>query len=297
MALVLGAGSSSTYAATPAGASIANVAALTYKAGGADYGATSNRVAVTVGEIIDLSVKPVGDLEVAPGASNQGVAFHLTNLGNAERGFALALDPDQAGDSFDPTACRIYVDRANVAQQDGASAQFYGRGETLLLTAGETVTVWAVCDIPANAGGTGRVALTARPVLAAHDPAVPLWTPERATATDTCRIDEALSAELVKSQSVVDAMGRPRALKGATVTYSLAAKLTGQGVAHDLAISDPIPTGATYVPGSLRLDGASLTDSADDDIGQAGAEGIVVRLGDVPAPALRTVTFQVLINP
>ena len=149
-------------------------------------------------------------------------------------------------------------------------------------------------------GGRRRnrpLALTARPLLAVDDAAVPVWTSARATATNAYRIIDGLSAELVKSQSVVDRMGRPRAIKGATVTYTLAARLEGWGVARDLTIGDPIPAGSTYVPGSLRLDGAALTDDADGDVGQASADGILVRLGDVPAPALRTVTFQVLINP
>jgi uncharacterized repeat protein (TIGR01451 family) len=284
-------------AAAPAGASIVNVASLSYRSGGSEYGTASNLVSVTVDETIDFSVVPLGDLTVTADARNQGVAFRLTNLGNGRRAFAMALDPAQAGDGFDPTACRIYIDRADLAQPNLASAQPYGRGETLSLAAGEAVTIWAVCDIPAEAGGTGRVALTARPVLAANDSAVPLWAPDRATAVNTYRIDAGLTAELLKSQSVVDAMGRARAIKGATVTYTLAAKLAGEGVAHDLVVTDPIPPGSTYVPGSLRLNGESLTDSADADIGQAGAEGVVVRLGDVAAPALRTVTFQVLINP
>ena len=143
-------------AATPAGASITNIANLTYRSGGSDYGAASNRVNVTVGEIIDFSVTAVGNLGVAPGALHQGVAFRLTNLGNARRAFGLALDPAQVGDSFDPTACQIYVDRSDAAMPDMASVEPFGRGASLLLAANETVTVWAVCDIPADAGGTGR---------------------------------------------------------------------------------------------------------------------------------------------
>lgn len=291
------AGSHAAWAATPAGVAISNIASLTYKADGSVYGAASNPVAIAVGEIIDFSVVPLGDLKVMPGALNQGVAFRLSNLGNARRAFVLALDPAQAGDSFDPTACRIYVQRANLEKPDSPLIEAYGRGDALFLADGETVTVWAMCDIPATAGGIGRVVLTARPLLTSNDDGVPLWTSDRATASSAYRVAEGLSAELIKSQSVVDALGRPRAIKGAIVTYSLAAKLEGEGVARDLAIRDPIPAGSTYVPGSLRLDGERLTDGDDADQGLAGAEGVLVRLGDVTAPALRTVTFQVLINP
>jgi uncharacterized repeat protein (TIGR01451 family) len=273
---------------------IANVANLTYRMDGSDYGAASNRVAVTVDEIVDFSVTPVSGLKVASGASGQAIAFRLLNRGNASHGFALALDPGQTGDGFDPTACQIYIDPANRELPDRESFQAYRPGAPLSLAAGEAITVWAVCDIPANAGGVGRVVLTARPLSTAG---VPLWTPDRATAVNTYRVAEGLSAELIKSQDVIDPLGRPRAIKGATVTYTLTAKLEGEGVARDLEIHDPIPAGSTYIPGSLRLDGQTLTDAADGDVGQAGAQGVEIRLADVPAPALRTVTFQVLITP
>jgi uncharacterized repeat protein (TIGR01451 family) len=225
------------------------------------------------------------------------VAFHLVNRGNGVRAFALALDPGQAGDSFDPTNCLIYVDRANQAAPDLATLRPQGRNDPIVLAAGESVTVWAMCDIPDGAGGGGRIVLDVRPVVSPGDIAASAWTPDAATARNTYHVAGALSVELSKSQSVTDRLGRPRAIKGAVVTYSLAAKLRGHGVAGDLAITDPIPSGSSYVPGSLRLDGAALSDADDSDAGRADAQGVLVRLGAVSAPALRTVTFQVLINP
>jgi uncharacterized repeat protein (TIGR01451 family) len=296
IAVILAAGQRAQ-AAAPAGVSIINVASLSYRLGGAEYGAASNSVAVVIGEIIDFSVAPIGDLTVVAGSDNQGVAYRLTNRGNGPRAFALALDPALGADSFDPIGCRIYVDPSNAAAPNIAAAQPYVRGSEPVLAPGQVVTVWAVCDMPDGATGSGRVALIVRPVVTTGDTATPIWTPDHATATNAYWIEADLRARLIKSQSVVDRMGRPRAIKGATVTYTLAASLSGVGTAQNLTISDPIPAGATYVPGSLTLDGVSLTDNAGDDVGQAGAAGVLVRLGDLPAPALRTVTFQALINP
>ena len=83
---------------------------------------------------------------------------------------------------------------------------------------------------------------------------------------------------------------------GATVTYTIAARFAGDGQARGATVSDPIPDGTAYVPGSLRLDGTALSDAADADAGTADAAGITVALGTVAAPALRTISFQVTIK-
>ena len=61
------------------------------------------------------------------------------------------------------------------------------------------------------------------------------------------------------------------------------------------AVLDAIPAGSIYKPGSIRLEGAALTDIADADAGEISPSGVAVRLGTVPAGQARTVTFQVTI--
>ena len=56
------------------------------------------------------------------------------------------------------------------------------------------------------------------------------------------------------------------------------------------------PADTTYVAGSLKLDGATLTDAADADAGRSGTSGISVDLGTVSGGSSRTVTFQVTID-
>jgi hypothetical protein len=61
-------------------------------------------------------------------------------------------------------------------------------------------------------------------------------------------------------------------------------------------IEDPVPAGTRYVPDSLMLDGALLSDAADDDAGQADNATIAVTLGDIAVAGVRTVQFQVQIQ-
>jgi uncharacterized repeat protein (TIGR01451 family) len=86
----------------------------------------------------------------------------------------------------------------------------------------------------------------------------------------------------------------------AVITYSLAVTVAGSGTALNVIITDLLPVDTTYEPGTLALNGVSLTDEADIDIGDVGATtpGVVtVDLGDLPvgSPA-QTVTFDVRIN-
>jgi hypothetical protein len=61
-------------------------------------------------------------------------------------------------------------------------------------------------------------------------------------------------------------------------------------------VSDPVPAGTTYKPGSLTLEGAPLTDAADADSGSFTGAAVNVALGTVAAGATRTITFQVKID-
>lgn len=106
-----------------------------------------------------------------------------------------------------------------------------------------------------------------------------------------------VSAQLIKTQTVVDAGGGARAMPGAIVTYSLEARFGGGVAVRQAVVSDPVPAGATYVAGSLTLDGAPLSDAADSDAGRFADGSIEVGLGDIAVPTVRTVTFKVRINP
>ena len=85
-------------------------------------------------------------------------------------------------------------------------------------------------------------------------------------------------------------------MPGATITYAIRAEVRGSGSVSDLVVTDAAPADTTYVAGSLKLDGAILTDAADADAGRSGASGISVDLGTVSGGSSRTVTFQVIID-
>jgi len=86
-------------------------------------------------------------------------------------------------------------------------------------------------------------------------------------------------------KSAVDVNGGAL-LVGDEIEYTIVVENTGSDLAIDVVLSDPLPVGATYVPGSLEIsEGANAgakTDDPGDDQGEydMNANTLVVRLGE-----------------
>jgi uncharacterized repeat protein (TIGR01451 family) len=101
---------------------------------------------------------------------------------------------------------------------------------------------------------------------------------------------------LTKTAAITDQFNTSKPVPGATVTYTLSAKITGTGTVEGLHINDGIPAGTTYVPGSLKLGTSALTDADDTDAGKAGTSGIDVTLPTLSGGTTSNVSFAVKIN-
>ena len=124
-----------------------------------------------------------------------------------------------------------------------------------------------------------------------------IMAPQVARITAPPMVNEAVS--LVKSVLVSNPSGGNAPTSGAALQYQVQATVTGTGTARSFAIDDLIPTGTTYVAGSLRLNGTALTDAADADAGefQAAVPRVRVLLGDLSqASGPQTVSFTVTIR-
>nr|WP_282067572.1 isopeptide-forming domain-containing fimbrial protein [Bacillus pumilus] len=80
---------------------------------------------------------------------------------------------------------------------------------------------------------------------------------------------------------------------GDTLLYTIKAKNTVQyGIVKNLIISDNLPSSLTYVSGSLKVDGASVTDAKDQDKGDYTNGTVTGQIGDVKNTDWHTVTFE-----
>lgn len=71
---------------------------------------------------------------------------------------------------------------------------------------------------------------------------------------------------------------------GDTIIYTVTVTNTGDVTAEDVVLTDPVPTGTTFVPGSVTIDG-SPAPGADPNVG--------IPLGDIPPGGSVTVIFHV----
>jgi len=295
-----------------AGTLIENTATATYKSGTGTGTVTSNKVVVKVDELLDVAV---ATLSTAPatgtGSTPAVLIYSVTNSGNGPEAFNLVADPTISGNAFDGTIKSVAIDTNNNGVYDvGVDTVLTTGAATPVLAPDKTVKVFVLVTLPAGANDaeTSQVRLTASAVTGTGTPGTSFANKGEgggdAVVGLTTASDNSLAAlvaslgnvTLTKSAKVLDPFGTAKAVPGAVVTYSIAAKVTGSGAVDALHVVDAIPDGTTYVPGSIKLDTAAITDAADADAGTGGASGIDVTLGKVNGGSTRTVVFAVKIN-
>ena len=301
-------------AGTVAGTNIDNKATATYEQpSGGEVSVDSNIVTLKVDELLDVAIASTdpGDVPTQPGLTGQILGFTVTNAGNGAEKFTLATVASGGGDDFDPSVTAIILDsNGNGAFDAGIDTVYVAGVNDPQLDPDQSLAVFVLSSIPLAAldGHRGRVDLTAEAKTGHGAPGTSFAGLGQgggdavvgATGADSSddgfyRVARA-GVTFVKSATVADPFGGTAPTPGATITYTLAATVTGTGSLANLRIADPVPAGTTYTPGSITLDGAALTDAADADSGRFTGTDISVGLGNVAAGTTRTVTFKVRID-
>jgi len=292
------------------------MATVDYSIGGAPQQVTSNVSTVVVGELVNVTMALQSPtVSVAAGAANEALLFLVTNIGNSTEIFTLAGDSVLVGDDFDPTPAApfIYFDSDSSGDLSPGDTPYVAGSNDPSLAADASVAILLVNDIPAGLpdGEYGRSELTATANTGTGAPGtvmpgqgtggvdavIGLSGGEMAVFGQYLVGDILLSA--VKSQAVLDPFGGNQPIPGAAIAYQIVVTATGTGIATGVAFTDPIPASTTYVAGSLRLNGAPLTDAADADTGSfvLAPARVAVGLGNLTSAAgPQTIDFRVTIN-
>ena len=294
-----------------AGTLIENTASATYDGGAGPVTIPSNTITVKVDELLDVTVtsRDSGPVSAAPGSAV--LTFELTNTGNGPEAYTLTANPAVAGNDFDTTVNGIAVDtNGNGVYDPGVDQMLTGPATTAAIAADASLTVFVLVTIPGGVadGDQSDVSLLAEAVTGTGAPgtafagqgagggnAIVGSTGANATATGSLSVG-ITDVDLIKSATVRDPFGGTGIVPGATITYAIRAEVRGSGSVSDLVVTDAAPADTTYVAGSLKLDGATLTDAADADAGRSGTSGISVDLGTVSGGSSHIVTFQVTID-
>lgn len=305
-------------AGTAAGTIIENAAVVEFVRGGVNDSATSNTVTLIVSERLDVLVTPQpGQVPVPAGALNQVLLFTITNSGNASEVILLAMNSVVGGDDFDPSPVlpdSIYFDSDGSGDFNTGDIAYTPGVNDPLLAPDQFIDVFLLNDIPAGLanGDVGRSELTATAATGSGSPGDifagqgdggtdAVVGTSGATATELSEyVVQDVEISVLKAQSVLDPNGGSEPVATATITYTIDVEVTNIGTATASYIADPIPTWATYVPGSITLNGAAISDATDGDAGEydtSGVPTVVVRLGDLTlADGVQTLVFQVTID-
>ena len=301
---------------TAAGTNITSVATVDYSIGGAPTTTNSNATTVVVAELLNVTMALQSPtVSVAAGASNKALLFLVTNSGNSLEAFTLTGESVLVGDDFDPTPAApfIYFDSDGSGDLSPGDTPYVAGSNDPQLAADGSVAVLLVNNIPASLpdGEYGRSELSATSNTGTGAPGavlpgqgsggvdVVIGTSGGEVAVFGQYLIGDILLSAVKSQAVQDPFGGSQPIPGAAIAYQIVVTATGTGTALGAAFTDPIPANTTYVAGSLRLNGAPLTDSVDGDSGSFALSParVAVSLGDLTTAAgPQTIDFRVTIN-
>ncbi len=299
-------------AGVSAGTLIENMAVASYDDGAGPRTLNSNTVTVRVDELLDVTLTSLNPGPVSAGPGEAVLSFELTNLGNGPEAFRLLANPSISGDDFDVTVTGIAIDtNSNGIYDAGIDNLLAAPQATDELPPDTVLTVFVIVAIPSGVADadTSAIELVAEAVTGTGAPgtvfaaagvdggnAIVGTTLATATARGELIAGES-TVELVKAVTLLDVFGGTSALPGTIASFTLTATVSGSNAVNDLVIVDPIPAGTTYVPGTLALDGVTLTDAADSDAGTGGdADGIRVELGTVAGGSVHAITFDVTVD-
>ncbi|MDJ0749206.1 MAG: hypothetical protein QNJ11_06960 [Woeseiaceae bacterium] len=303
---------------TAVGTLVESTAVVDFVQGGSQQQTLSNTVSFAVAERIDVVVTlRSGQVAVSPSSVDQALLFTVTNTGNGSEAFGLALNSIVAGDDFDPVPSvpdSVFFDTDGSGDFNTGDVAYSMGVNDPVLAADESVDVLILNDIPGSVANAeiGRSELSATAATGSGVPgtvyagqgdggvdAVIGTTGATTTVSGEYLVDD-IDINVVKSQVVSDPNGGNEPIVGATIDYTITVEVVSSGTATAAVIGDPIPTWTTYVPDSITLNGAAISDATDGDSGEydvAVTPTVVVRLGDLTqADGLQTIAFQVTID-
>lgn len=295
-----------------AGTLIENTAVASYDEGGTVRSVNSNTVTVLVDELLDVTLTSLDPGPVAARPGSAVLTFELTNQGNGPEAFRLLANTAVGGNNFDVSFRAIAIDgNGNGVYDDGVDEILAQPQTTAILAPDQRLTLFVLVTVPEGVSDqqTSAVLLSAEAVTGTGAPgtvfaaagvnggdAIVGTTSAQATARGEL-ISGIVSVALAKSVVLRDPFGGTSAVPGTIASFTIEARVSGTGTVSNLVVTDAIPEGTTYAPGTLALDGVALSDAEDTDAGKASDDaGIAVTLGNVTAQSTQKVTFDVVVD-
>lgn len=270
---------------TASGTTITNRAVATYEGGdGTTYSTASETITFTVLPVATLTVGPKETAPSASVGSQQRITrvFRICNTGNVPNSYTIAdadvsspsklvtlsFDNDSSGTvSFDDLQITIGA-TSSASVSPGSCLGVLAEVDTLDIPSDSLLQI----HLKARSNATGAANLRAEDdgtIINSVGRGPQLTNPTSAALPPLKQVNGT-------SQAVVT--------RGNPFTYSIAFRNSGDETARNLVLTDEIPAGIEYLPGSLRLESNAtkeLTDDQDTDEGFVRGQHIEVRLAEV----------------
>ncbi len=265
-------------AQTPAGTQITAWAEVSYEApNGLSYTDYSATVVMTIAQVAGVDVEPPRSMVTDPGLTAV-FAHTLVNMGNGLDSLVVAATSRTGW----PT--RVYRDANANGGLDAGDPEVT---LPIMLAMGDSAQLLVVVDVPGSAIVRGTIDTVDVQAASLFD------------ASTSDELQDILEIRdvgiLVSLSKLVD---RTSGTIGDVLTYAISYSASGPNTATNLEIIDAIPTGTSYVPGTIQWNGAPLTDATGDDAGffDVANTRVVFQIGTITGGDNGTVTFQVRIS-
>jgi len=267
-------------AGTPAGTVISNYATGEYKDanGNSMSSVTSNTVTTTVSQVAGVDITSISSSTVVSEGST-AYAATLTNTGNGSDTFDLTAPDVETGGGVNTV--EIYYDANGNGVVDGGETTV--TATSALAADAEYDIVILVTNVSGADGSYTTVTFTGTSQF-------------NGSVSDASEFTSTVStSELVVTMSVDNASPQP----GDVVTVTITGTNNGSIAAEDVVFSGAIPTGMTYVPGSLKITTSARTDADDadsSDYNVTTSGSVTLSYGDIAGSGSGYATFQVQLN-
>ncbi|NCP14140.1 MAG: hypothetical protein GW858_08265 [Sphingomonadales bacterium] len=295
-----------------AGTLIKNTAIASYEEGGVERQVNSNTITVRVDELIDVTLTSLDTGPVGARPGDSVLTYELTNQGNGPEAYRMIANTVIGGNAIDFVLRAIANDSNGNGIYDEGVDEILGQPQTTaILAPDQRLTLFVLVTAPDGVSDqqASAVTLSAEAVTGTGAPGTAfagegvdggdaIVGPSGGQATArSALITGIASVALVKSVVLSDPFGGTSAVPGTIATFTIEARVSGTGTIDNLVVTDAIPEGTTYAPGTLALDGVGLSDAADGDAGVASdTSGISVTLGTVAAQTTQRVSFNVVVE-
>ncbi len=266
------------WAQTPAGTQINSFAEASYEApNGLIFTAYSDTLLMVVAQVAGTDLEPPRSAVSDP-AKIVAFSHALTNMGNGTDSMTVVATSQMGW------PVRVHLDVNADGVLDAGDPEVTG---PIVLAMGAAAELLVAIDVPTLATVRGTIDTITVIVISETDPSI------SDGLLDVLEIRDV--GIVVSLNKLVD---RTTATIGDILTYTITYSASGTNTATNFEIKDLIPIGTSYVPGTLRWNGTSLTDAAGDDAGvfDVGGNRVVFRIGTIQGGDSGTVTFQVRVG-